>query len=232
MFKKLLLGTALVASLSLAGQASALTYTSKIQHIDSDLSVDGNYGLVTIEELAGGKDLLVTVDLNAPLTGIVDNGKAHIAFAFNLLDSPNSSISILDPAGGGSFTYLNEGSFTQSPFGSFTNGFSCCGPSDSEPPPFVFKISNASGITFAGVGATFDANGRLLTTGTGNRLASNAGGWWFAADTTDGRDTGAKGARDAFVTAVPEPSAWALMILGFGAAGGALRRRRAALAVA
>ncbi|TAJ72669.1 MAG: PEP-CTERM sorting domain-containing protein [Phenylobacterium sp.] len=232
MLKKLLLGTALVASLAVAGQASALTYTSKIQHIDSNLSVDGDYGLVTIEELAGGKDLLITVDLNAPLTGIVDNGKAHIAFAFNLLDSPNSTISILDPVGGGSFTYLGESSFMQSPFGTFTNGFSCCGPSLSEAPPFVFKISNAAGITFAGVGATFDSNGRLTGTGTGNRLKSNDGGWWFAADTIDTQgDTGAKGARDAFV-AVPEPGAWALMILGFGGAGAALRRRRAALAVA
>ena len=32
------------------------------------------------------------------------------------------------------------------------------------------------------------------------------------------------------VTAVPEPAAWALMILGFGAAGAVLRRRRAAFA--
>lgn len=29
---------------------------------------------------------------------------------------------------------------------------------------------------------------------------------------------------------VPEPTSWALMILGFGLAGGALRRRRTALA--
>jgi hypothetical protein len=29
---------------------------------------------------------------------------------------------------------------------------------------------------------------------------------------------------------VPEPNAWALMILGFGAAGSILRRRRAAFA--
>jgi choice-of-anchor C domain-containing protein len=32
------------------------------------------------------------------------------------------------------------------------------------------------------------------------------------------------------VTGVPEPAAWALMILGFGAAGATLRRRRAAVA--
>jgi hypothetical protein len=32
--------------------------------------------------------------------------------------------------------------------------------------------------------------------------------------------------RQAFLAAVPEPSAWALLILGFGAIGGAMRRRR------
>ena len=32
------------------------------------------------------------------------------------------------------------------------------------------------------------------------------------------------------VGGVPEPGTWALMILGFGAAGASLRRRRAALA--
>ncbi|WP_293379098.1 PEPxxWA-CTERM sorting domain-containing protein [Phenylobacterium sp. SCN 70-31] len=31
---------------------------------------------------------------------------------------------------------------------------------------------------------------------------------------------------DPVAAAVPEPGAWALMILGFGAAGAALRRRR------
>ena len=35
-----------------------------------------------------------------------------------------------------------------------------------------------------------------------------------------------------FLTAVPEPGAWALMIFGFGAVGATLRRRRAAFAFA
>lgn len=34
------------------------------------------------------------------------------------------------------------------------------------------------------------------------------------------------------VTAVPEPAAWALMILGFGAIGGVMRRRRDSFAIA
>ncbi|THD64539.1 MAG: PEP-CTERM sorting domain-containing protein [Phenylobacterium sp.] len=37
---------------------------------------------------------------------------------------------------------------------------------------------------------------------------------------------------DAQAGGVPEPSAWALMIAGFGLTGAALRRRRAAVALA
>lgn len=46
------------------------------------------------------------------------------------------------------------------------------------------------------------------------------------------QDPGAYGAAlDAVsVSAVPEPASWALMIMGFGLAGGALRRRRSAVA--
>jgi hypothetical protein len=46
------------------------------------------------------------------------------------------------------------------------------------------------------------------------------GGVFYQSIWTDGRDR---------VAIIPEPSSWALMILGFGAAGAALRRRGAAL---
>lgn len=72
--------------------------------------------------------------------------------------------------------------------------------------------------------------------GSGNHFTSNAGGWWFAADIDDGATglTYNVAARDAFAPtgAVPEPATWALMILGFGAAGAALRGRRRALTLA
>lgn len=233
MFNKLLAGAAVAATLAFAGQASALTYVSQIEHANTDGVADGAFGKVTIDEV-DANTLQLTVELFAPLIKIVDTGAAHVAFGFNLVDSPNSTIDIVTPAGGGSFAYLGEGSFKQSPFGNFANAFACCGQgsSNGEPGPLVFTIKNAGGITFAGLGATLGPDGRLLTTGTGNRLASNAGGWWFGVDTSDGQNTGAKAARDAFAptAGVPEPTTWALMILGFGTAGAMLRRRRAAFA--
>ncbi|ODT86960.1 PEPxxWA-CTERM sorting domain-containing protein [Phenylobacterium sp. SCN 70-31] len=239
MLKTLLLGAAAAASLTFAGAASAATYVSTLAHNDGNLSVDGNFGAVTIVE-EDANNILVTVMLNAPLTLIVDTGK-HNAFTFNLVDSPNSTVTIVEPVGGGSFTYAGEGAHSNPPFGNnaWTNAIECCGrgSSNGEPPPLVFRITNLSGITFAGVGATFDSDGKLLTTGTGNRFASTSAGWWFAVDTSDGSNTGAVAARDAFLVptttgAIPEPGTWALMILGFGGAGAMLRRRRAASAFA
>ncbi len=101
----------------------------------------------------------------------------------------------------------------------------------------VFDVYNASGITFAGVGAGIDPiTGKFTGVyGSGEHFESTSQGWWFVADIYDA-GTGLTynvAAKDAITTpggGVPEPAAWALMILGFGGAGAMLRRRRAALA--
>jgi hypothetical protein len=97
--------------------------------------------------------------------------------------------------------------------------------------PLVFKVANAGGITFAGLGFTTDADGKLTGLGSGEHFVSNSLGWWFAADIFDGvtGQTYNVAARDAFgpkTTTVPEPATWALMIVGFGGVGALLRRSR------
>lgn len=110
------------------------------------------------------------------------------------------------------------------------------GASNGVTGPLEFYLHDDAGLTFAGVGFNADPDtGRLLAPfGTGNRFFSNTGGWWFTADIFDA-DTGKTynvAAKDAFCdecivkTAVPEPGAWALMILGFGMAGALVRRQR------
>jgi hypothetical protein len=107
--------------------------------------------------------------------------------------------------------------------------------------PLVFDVYNASGITFAGIDPTIDPlTGKVLTTGTGEHFESTSQGWWFVADIWDatcfaktgGSCTGNVAARDAFgpiptISAAPEPATWGMMILGLGAIGVTLRRKRA-----
>lgn len=237
MLKNLLAGAAVASALAIAGSASAATYITTLAHKDADTVADGNFGLVTIVE-EDANNVLVTVTLNAPLTLLIDSGK-HQAFTFNLEDTTNSTVAIVAPVGGGSFNYLGEGNYSNPPFSdggknavNWKNAFECCGngSSNGQPPPFSFRVTNTNGITFAGIGAVFDGD-RLVSTGTGNHFGSTNLGWWFAADVSDGKNTGAVAARDAFIkTAVPEPATWGLMILGFGAAGAMLRRRTLAVA--
>jgi len=100
--------------------------------------------------------------------------------------------------------------------------------------PLVFTVANAGGITFAGLGYTIDADGKVTGLGTGEHFTSNDGGWWFSADIFDGAtgQTYNVAARDAFgpkplvSVGVPEPATWGLMIVGFGGVGALLRRSR------
>jgi hypothetical protein len=219
-----------VCAMALPQAASAATWVSTLN--SSDAQSNGPWGTVTLDEL-DANTVEVTL-LLAPGYKIVDTG-AHHAFTFNLVDSPNSSVSIVTPTGGTNpLTYLGEGSFGNPPFGSFANAFSCCGPgaNNSKTTPFTFTVSNASGISFAGQGYTTDTNGNLASFGTGNRFGPNSGGWWFAVDVIapNGGPTGAVGAGTPVLvtTPVPEPATWAMMIGGFGLLGAAVRRRRAA----
>lgn len=234
-------GALSAAALLLAGaSANAATFVSTLDH--SQAQSNGPWGTVTITEV-DANNVRVQLDLAAGYK-MVDTG-AHQAFSFNLVDSPNSTVTVVTPTGGTNpLTYQGEGTFANSPFGNFTNAFACCGPgaNNAKITPFIFNVYNASGITFAGVGYTTDSAGRLTSVGTGNRFASNTtgsldgftGGWWFATDVVapDGKTTGVVAARDAFVAGVPEPATWAMMIIGFGAAGSVLRRRRTASATA
>lgn len=231
MSMKLLAGAGASALLLMAGAADAATYTSKLEYSAAGYSATP-FGTVTINELDA-----YNVQVSVALTNIdkiVDTGAGHVAFAFNLVDSPNSTVTIQTPVGGGSYNYLGQSSFKMSPFGdTWTNAFECCGKgaSNGEAPSFVFTVNNTSGITFVGAGNHFTSN----TDGT---VAGFTGGWWFAVDTFDADrpangNTFAVAARDftcTSCTAVPEPSTWAMMIVGFGVTGLAVRRRRTTFA--
>lgn len=237
--------------LGTAGSASALTYVTQLDWVEAGQVT--SVGEVTVEEV-DDFNVKVTVDLFDPEDLIVDTG-SHFAFTWNMEDTPDSTVTLTSPLGGdGPLVYAGEGTYTQTgAFGDFTNAFECCGKGakNGKTPPLIFNVFNASGLTFAGVGATFNPDGSVDTLGTGNRFASNTsgtaggfgGGWWFAVDIFDKSGDGGKGAtyvvagRDAFctgpgctTTTVPEPSTWGLMLTGFFGAGYMIRRRKYAIA--
>lgn len=73
----------------------------------------------------------------------------------------------------------------------------------------VYRVTLA-GLTHSSVNAVFS-------------FRVNGGGWQGGSDEAFGLDNIRV---DAFSSAVPEPSTWALLILGFGAIGATMRRRR------
>ena len=234
MLKKLFAGAA-VATLLAAAPASAATYKSFLEYWDDEGPTEVDpFGYVLLEESLDGKTVSVTAHL---FNGAQwQQSGINNLFAFNLVDGNTTTIS--ESHTSPDVLYGGTNSYSHSPWGTFTDYFyvTKSGKNGRLAGDFEFTASNGAGLTFAGTGATFDVDGRLLTTGTGNRFASNAGGWWFMGHIQpDGSDSINIAARDAFcvdgcpttTTTVPEPGAWALMILGFGGAGAMIRRRQA-----
>ncbi|MBX3484595.1 PEPxxWA-CTERM sorting domain-containing protein [Phenylobacterium sp.] len=251
--KKHVLAASAAALLALgAAPASALTFVTQLDWTDAGGHLSYSKGTVTAEDLGDGKTVRITVDLIDDQDRIIDTG-SHWAFTWNLTDVAGSSVTLISTGGTNPFVNQNpaSGPFTQTgAFGTFTNAFACCGPgSNNGKTSLVFEVYNANGLTFAGLGAEIGDDNRVTALGTGNRFASNTsgseggfgGGWWFAVDIFDGPGGTGPGAtyvvagRDAICDGdgcqppppgIPEPGAWALMIMGFGATGAMLRRRR------
>lgn len=242
MLKKLFAGAA-VAGLLAATPASAATYISLLEYWDPNggATLADPFGYVMLEEVGDGKTVNVTAVLyNDAQWQKSGNDKA--LFAFNLLD--DGATEITEDHDDPDVVYQPT-SYNQAPWGTFTDHFLIDGNGKNGrlPGAFEFTAFNDAGLTFAGVGATFDGDGRLTGTGAGWRFDSNLpeqnsiGGWWFMGhiQPEDGESINIA-ARDAFcvegctVGIVPEPSTWAMMIMGFGGAGYMIRRRRTVFA--
>ena len=190
---------AAVALSAVAGQASATVYTANLDDAASASGLPaGILGTVTITDVSGG----VTVDVSL-ITGVnfVNTGGPHTPFVYDLSVTPTSVTGVTTG-------FSVAGTSSATPFGSFTNGINMGGgngASHSKHGPLDFTVN---GVTTA----DFIQNDDLQ---------------YFAADLVE-LSSGATGsvAAGTLVASVPEPSTWAMMVLGFCGVGFLAYRRR------
>lgn len=180
-----------------------------------------NYGGLTGKFLQSGSTELTTFTLsNLPAHTSLD-----VDFTLVFLDSwdsidgglaPDYLEIYLDGALFGKLTANNASGSTNTFFGgteTHLSNFIYSGWLDR-----VVDMSGAAGLSFAHSASTFTLG-----------FKAGGAGWQGGSDESWGVDNLRITATLQSPGAVPEPGAWALMILGFGAAGSMIRRRRFAL---
>ena len=202
--------SALALSFAAVGAANATTVVSDltVNGASGGLNTSAPYGTVTVDDTGGS--LAFTVDLLGGLVFRNAPDSNHWSFGFDLNVATGSIGSITDN-GTGTFT-AQPGSHNFSPFGSFDYVLECnscsTGYNANSPTQLKFVVT-------------------APTTLTVNSIVANGSGNYFAADVSDTRgSTGNVGSKGFKTPGVPEPATWALMLMGFGGLGAALRTQR------
>jgi hypothetical protein len=211
----LVAGSAL--ALLMAAPAFAAVETFTLNQVDPAAGLgSGPFGTITVTENAGALDFVETLNAGFKIHG--GNGN-HDAFDFDLTGEPGVTISALTSG----ITRESGTSFSEPPWGNFGYSLDCtgCGAGfgGGLVGPVSFKVTATSGsLSLASLG---------FNTVGGQNI-------YFSSDIVNtGGFTGNVGATLTSVTGgVPEPTSWALMILGFGGVGAMLRRRNGAAAFA
>ena len=194
------------AVIALASPAQAATRIYNLTSVDSSAGLGvGPFGTVTVTEVSGSLQFLMSL---VPGYRIHNGNANHNAFAFSILGNPNVTVSNLT-TGFAAISTSNTSTITAPPFGTFFTAIDCttCGPGydGASKALLSFKVGSASPLSLASLGSN---SGVYFTTDL-----INASG-----------KTGNVGATFA-TTAVPEPATWAMMLLGFGMIGFAMRKR-------
>ena len=162
---------------------------------------------MTVKDLLGG-GVSVDVALQSPATAFASTGGSHITVGFNLdktIASGDLAVTTPSPP---TFTFTTNITGVPGPsggFGDFTNGLQgdWNGTSNNFAGPIDFTISGLSVADFV----------------------QNAKNFWAVADVLGPNGTGQAGGVGV-VTSVPEPSTWAMLLIGFAGLGYAAFRRR------
>lgn len=171
----------------------------------------GPFGTVSVTENAGS---LLFIETLAAGYRIHKGNANHNAFSFSILGDPNVTVSNLT-AGFAAIDTSPNSDVSSPPFGTFFTAIECttaCGPGfgGGFAGPLSFTLSSTGSLSLSSLGF--------------NKINSN--NIYFTSDLVNSNGmTGNVGAT-AGIAAVPEPTTWALMLIGFGAAGISLRRRK------
>jgi hypothetical protein len=174
----------------------------------------GPYGSVAVTDNGNGT-LSITETLNSNYDFNRNNNGQHEALTFDLSAS-NITISNLTTGftvNGGSLASsvwtVTSGGFNNTPEGTFD--YAIVAPTAvNNPGPLTFTIS--------------DAADNLTLSSLGFSVANNGDHIYFASDLANA--AGTTGGVGALTSAVPEPSTWAMMILGFFGVGFMAYRRK------
>jgi hypothetical protein len=181
----------------------------------------GPYGSVAVTDNGNGT-LSITETLNSNYYFNRNNNDQHVALSFDLSASTImiSNLTTGFTVNGGSLATsvwtVTHGGLTNTPEGTFD--YAIVAPTAANNPgPLTFTIS--------------DAADNLTLSSLGFSVANNGDQIYFASDLANGPTTGpgaatATGGVGALASAVPEPSTWAMMMLGFAGVGFMAYRRK------
>jgi hypothetical protein len=191
---------AAVGMLALVGQAHASLVVQLTQADPSSGLGTGPFGTVTVTN--AGTGVTVDVALISGLELFVNTGGPHTPFAFNLNVVP-TSFGAITP---NSFFYQAPAADT--PWGVFTNGLGLTtqnGAPGGVAGPIDFTLGGVQEANFVNnaLGHIFAADILVIATGATGAVTGSGG-----------------------MSSVPEPSTWAMMILGFLGVGFMAYRRK------
>ncbi len=210
------MAAAAAASMAAAGSshASVLMATYNLDGASGGVGGSAPYGTVTVDDAGGVLAFTIQLEDNLVFRNAPDSN--HWSFGFDL-DVTGATIGSISDNGTGSFDPIT-GAQNFSPFGTFNYVVDCdsgcsTGYSASSPTKLQFTVTGAGGATL-----------------TVNDIELNGSENLFATDVASGNSGGGTGNIGAnsstIMTGVPEPAAWALMLMGFGGLGALLRSRR------
>ena len=204
-----------ILSLPRAAEASTFDLTQNGSAVFGAGS--GPYGSVAVTDNGNGT-LSITETLNSNYDFNRNNNAQHMALTFDLSATTImiSSLTAGFTVNGGALVSSvwtvtsTSGNLNNTPEGSFDFAIIAPTVKPNNPGPLSFTIS--------------DAANDLTLSSLGFAVASNGDHIFFASDLANA--AGATGSVGALASAVPEPSTWAMMVLGFAGVGFMAYRRK------